>query len=310
MSDQTTPPTPGGQPTKAGDGVDRVDHGKAAPQPSAPSGETPRTAGSERVLPAADLTPYDLVPVEESPRRGATGDPAEPAPWTRDAVSTRPLKSGAAAGKVGSGRFIDDLPDDADLTDIGLGGAARDATIPKGGVLEGSQTSPPSEAFVKEGMGGQQLISGIALGVTLVGCVLAGVNAASTQGAWWAGSVLHLFFTLVFSACGFVAVGLAAHLSGLTIGNLALGAVRMSLLAALAMTLGAIRIPALGLFSGLVVVALVVGGYWLAASLLFRQGPRRTMAMAASHFAISIGLWIILQTYAWVQSATMAPAPR
>jgi hypothetical protein len=88
---------------------------------------------------------------------------------------------------------------------------------------------------------------------------------------------------------------------------LVLGAVRMSLLAALAMTLGAVRIPALGLFAGLVIIAMVVGGYWLAASILFRQGPRRTMAMAASHFAISIALWLVLQTYALVQSATVAP---
>jgi hypothetical protein len=76
------------------------------------------------------------------------------------------------------------------------------------------------------------------------------------------------------------------------------------------MTLGAVRIPALGLFSGLVIIALVVGGYWLTASILFRQGPRRTMAMAASHFAISIGLWLVLQTYALVQSATVAPVAK
>ena len=299
------------------------DDAKATPEPLV------RTPGSERALPAQDLTPYDLAPVEESSKRPALEagpghsssdhkgpDLAEPAPWTRDAVSSRPLKSGASGGKVGSGRFIDDLPDDADLSDLGrVGGvdSAGDASSPKGGVLDGSKagsTGAVADVFVKEGMGNQQLIAGIALGITLIGCVLAGVNASSEQGAWWAGSVLHLFFTLVFSACGFVAVGLAAHLSALAIGNLALGAIRMSLLAALAMTLGAVRIPALGLVSGAVIIAMVVGGYWLAASVLFRQGPRRTMAMAGSHFAISIVLWLVLQTYAWVQSATLAPAAR
>jgi hypothetical protein len=289
----------------------------AIPSPQKPdvAGQTARAPGSERVLPAPELTPYDLAPVEEPLARPVSGsdssrhDPAEPAPWTRDAVSSRPLKSGASGGRVGSGRFIDDLPDDADLSDLG---SAPGVVTPKGGVLEGSKAGDAvvSGVFVKEGMGNQQLIAGIALGVTLIGCVLAGINASSEQGAWWAGSVLHLFFTLVFSACGFVAVGLAAHLSGLAIGNLALGAVRMSLLAALAMTLGAVRIPALGLFAGLVIIAMVVGGYWLAASILFRQGPRRTMAMAASHFAISIGLWLVLQTYALVQSATVAPVAK
>jgi hypothetical protein len=270
-------------------------------KPDPPESATPpRVVGSERVIPAADHAPYDLAPHEDH----ASTIP-DPAPWTRDPSSSRPFKSGPAAGKVGSGRFIDTLPDDADLTDIGADPRAdpRSTSTDPNDDTALDESPGVTEPFVKEGMGNPQLIVGVGLGLTIVAAILAGANVADS-GAWWASSLLAVFFTLCFAACGVVAVGVAAHLAGLTIGRLDLAGARMFLLSALVMALSSIRIDPLGLLAGPVIVLLVLAGYWLGASLLFRQGPRRTLSLAASHFALSLTLWIVLQAYSLVQSAS------
>ncbi len=210
----------------------------------------------------SEATPYDLAP--------------EPPP------------------QLGKGRFVDELPEDADLEHD-----PEVERVLKGEPLEPDSVDaeiPPAMLFVKPG-GDPAVLAAIGGGILLAAVI---TSCLRTTRHWFPAGALTLYLTLLNTICGVAAIAIVAHFERLRFGRVELAAARMLIavsVAFLAFSFGQGLTTALTAPLGLAL-------YLAALGMLFKVSLLRAVRVASVHAAITLSIYIAMIIYAWVMGSS------
>lgn len=233
----------------------------------------------------AGQEPYGLEP--EAPRPAAPPPTAHP---PRGEITEPPL--------------LDAFDDDADFSadpevERALSGGG-DPTPPD----EQQPGAPPRPALVTPGRGAPRTIAVVG-GLVMIGAMaMAGWNA---QTRWYAASLSVGYLTVLHAGTGVLAVALAAHLHGLTLGRLDLAASRMLLATAAFMLTVSAAIPGPAALSRAVMTLAGAVVYVAVIAFLFRLRTDRLRAVVVSHAAIAIALYLVVAVHVWASAGPESP---
>jgi len=265
-----------------------------APAPRADDDAPPTLGGGVH-----DPAIIPLEPAPPKPPRPAIAQPVPPPPGAR---------KGEPVGRLDEPRLLDAFDDDEDLTrEPGeKSSPTKDDSVSLEGVVE-----KPGPIFVVPGRGEPKVLLMVGAAILGAAVVAAALHAKPTLAGVFATGISTIYWTLLLTITGVSAVGVAAHLSGAPYGRVDLAAARMFVTVAACQLILSIRFAALGNWNGAVIAPIALGVYWLTLWALFRLPRQRQVALASTHFALSLLIWGIMSLHVWVvtTSAEAAAVP-
>lgn len=226
------------------------------------------------------------------------------------------VASGSGPGKVGGEGLLEGFDEDADFEKDPEVAAAERAARGAGAKIEkkaarrraGVGSTEAAEAPAEDasaiaragGIPARVLAIAGGIGVVATG-VVAGVFAEKNA---FAVGLAASYMTLVMGGLGVAAVAIAASLLGRPMGRVDLVGARMLFASALFGVLACLRLQTPG---KVVEITLAVGGYFVAAWVLFRVRPRVALVISGCHMVLGMALWVAVMLASWAGEVKGTP---